>query len=191
MCASEWMSVSETAKVAAIVAARPRPAFECPRVTPDEFIAKWKGVTQTERAASQSHFIDLCQMWEEPTPTDADPTGEWYCFERGASKASGGEGGADVWKRGYFGWENKGKGKDLDAAFVQLKLCPLGLENPPLLIVCDMERFRIVTNWTATVSETHEIALDHLRDATKRRLIRFSGARRIVRAQKMASAAPR
>lgn len=23
-------------------------------------------------------------------PTDADPTGEWYCFERGAKKDSGG-----------------------------------------------------------------------------------------------------
>jgi hypothetical protein len=143
-------------------------------VTPDEFIAKWKGVTQTERAASQSHFIDLCQMLEEPTPTDADPTGDWYCFERGASKASGGEGWSDVWKRGYFGWEYKGKRKDLDAALAQLKLYALGLENPPLLIVCDMERFRIVTNWTATVSETHEIALDHIRDATKRRLIKWA-----------------
>jgi hypothetical protein len=85
-------------------------------------------------------------MLEEPTPTDADPTGDWYCFERGASKASGGEGWADVWKRGYFGWEYKGKRKDLDAALAQLKLYALGLENPPLLIVCDMERFRIVTN---------------------------------------------
>ena len=25
-------------------------------------------------------------------PTDADPTGEWYCFERGAKKDSGGDG---------------------------------------------------------------------------------------------------
>jgi type II restriction/modification system DNA methylase subunit YeeA len=143
-------------------------------VSPEEFIAKWKGVDQTERAVSQSHFIDLCRMLDEPTPTDADPKGEWYCFERGASKASGGEGWADVWKRGYFGWEYKGKRKDLDAALGQLKLYALGLENPPLLIVSDMERFRIVTNWTATVSETHEFGLDDLLKPEKRRLLKWA-----------------
>ena len=30
--------------------------------------------------------------------------GDIYCFERGATKTSGGEGWADVWKRGCFGW---------------------------------------------------------------------------------------
>jgi type II restriction/modification system DNA methylase subunit YeeA len=143
-------------------------------MTPEQFIAKWKGATLTERAASQSHFIDLCRLLEEPTPTDADPKGEWYAFERGASKASGGEGWADVWKRGHFGWEYKGKRRDLNAALAQLKLYALGLENPPLLIVCDMERFRVVTNWTSTVSETHEIALDELRDPAKRRLLKWA-----------------
>jgi hypothetical protein len=54
-----------------------------------------------------------------------------------------------------------------------LKLYALGLENPPLLVVCDMERFRIVTNWTAAVSETHELALDDLRDPRKRRLLKW------------------
>ena len=30
------------------------------------------------------------------------------------------------------------------------------MENPPLLIVSDMVRFRIRTNWTNSVSRTHE-----------------------------------
>ena len=34
--------------------------------------------------ASQEHFIDLCWLLGEPTPAEADPTGEVYCFERGA-----------------------------------------------------------------------------------------------------------
>jgi hypothetical protein len=43
-------------------------------VTPEQFISKWKGATLTESAAAQSHFIDLCHMLGEPTPS-SDPTG--------------------------------------------------------------------------------------------------------------------
>ena len=90
-------------------------------MTPDQFVRKWKSVELKERSAAQSHFIDLCAMMEEPAPTDADPKGEFYAFERGATKSTGGEGWADVWKRGHFGWEYKGKRKDLDAALSQLQ----------------------------------------------------------------------
>ena len=55
-----------------------------------------------ERSASQEHFIDLCRLLGEPTPADADPTGETYCFERGARRAAGGDGWADVWKRHHL-----------------------------------------------------------------------------------------
>ncbi|WP_202633249.1 hypothetical protein [Bradyrhizobium sp. LCT2] len=104
-------------------------------MTPDEFIRKWKTAELKERAAAQSHFIDLCRMLDEPAPTDVDPKGEWYAFERGATKTTGGEGWADVWKRDHFGWEYKGKRKDLKAAFAQLQQYALALENPPLLVV--------------------------------------------------------
>lgn len=33
---------------------------------------------------------------DEPTPAEADPKGTWYCFEKGAKKAGGGDGWADV-----------------------------------------------------------------------------------------------
>jgi len=29
-------------------------------LTPAAFVEKWRGVTTTEKASSQSHFIDLC-----------------------------------------------------------------------------------------------------------------------------------
>jgi hypothetical protein len=74
-------------------------------MTPSEFAAKWRGVTTGERASAQSHFGDLCRMLGEPTPTDADPTGSWYAFEKGAEKFDGGDGFADVWKKGFFAWE--------------------------------------------------------------------------------------
>ena len=73
-----------------------------------------------------------------------------------------------MWKRGFFGWEYKGKHKDLAAAYDQLLLYREALENPPLLVVCDMDRFVIHTNFTATAGKTHEIALAEM--ATPRNL---------------------
>ena len=143
-------------------------------MTPYEFISKWRASTLTERSASQQHFLDLCGLLGVPKPADVDPFGEWYCFERGARKDTGGDGWADVWKRHHFAWEYKGKRKDLDAAFVQLRQYALALENPPLLIVSDMVRFRIRTNWTNSVSRTYEFELDDLADAATRDLLKWA-----------------
>lgn len=142
-------------------------------MTPEQFILKWKAAELKERSAAQEHFIDLCRMLDEPTPADVDPKGEWYCFERGATKTTGGEGWADVWKRGHFGWEYKGKRKDLTVAFAQLQQYALALENPPLLVVCDLNEFRIHTNWTNSVSEVHTFALDDLREASIRQKLKW------------------
>jgi len=48
-----------------------------------------------------------------------------------------------VWKHGCFGWEYKSRGRDLRAAYAQLQRYAPALENPPLLIVCDLARFEI------------------------------------------------
>ncbi len=143
-------------------------------MTPYEFIYKWRASTLTERSASQQHFLDLCELLGEPKPADVDPTGETYCFERGARKDTGGDGWADVWKRHHFAWEYKGQRKDLDAAFDQLRQYSLALENPPLLIVSDMLRFRIRTNWTNSVSRTYEFGLDDLADAATRDKLKWA-----------------
>ena len=108
--------------------------------SPTEFIAKWRANHAHERAASQEHFLDLCALLGEPTP-NSDPTGAAYAFEKGATKASGGDVWADVWRRGRFAWEYKGKHKDLVAAYNQLLRYREDLENPPVLVVCDMDRF--------------------------------------------------
>ena len=65
-----------------------------------------------------------------PTPNEADPIGETYAFEKGAAKAGGGDGFADVWRRGRFAWEYKGKQQDLDAAYTQLLAVPGGAREP-------------------------------------------------------------
>lgn len=141
-------------------------------MNPTEFIRKWEKSTLKESAAAQSHFNDLCDLLGEPKPTDVDQTGETYCFEKGASKSSGGNGFADVWKKGCFGWEYKGPHKDLDRAYEQLLRYSVALENPPLLIVSDTKKIIIRTNWTNTVQETHDIALTDLVDAAKRDLLK-------------------
>ncbi len=58
-------------------------------ISPDDFIAKWQGVTLTERASSHEHFGDLCRMLGEKTPTEADPTGTRYAFGKRTAKAEG------------------------------------------------------------------------------------------------------
>jgi len=133
----------------------------CVGMTIQEFIAKWRKVELKERSAAQEHFIDLCRLVGHPTPAEADPTGESFCFEKGAAKHGGGDGFADVWKRGHFGWEYKGKHKDLTAAYDQLLRYRDALESPPLLVCCDLDRIIIHTNFTGTISDTYDIPLDN------------------------------
>lgn len=139
---------------------------------PQEFIKKWHNVELKERTASQSHFNDLCRLLDVEDPITVDPKGEWFTFEKGASKTSGGEGWADVWRKNSFAWEYKGKRANLDKAFDQLLQYAIALENPPLLIVSDMDVIRIHTNWTNTVQNVHTLHLDDLRDGAKRDLLR-------------------
>jgi hypothetical protein len=127
-----------------------------------KFITKWKKADLKERSAAQEHFIDLCSLVGHPTPAEADPTGETFCFEKDAPKQGGGDGFADVWKKDFFGWEYKGKHKDLVAAYDQLLRYRDALASPPLLVVCDLDRIVIHTNFTKTVSACYEIALDKL-----------------------------
>ncbi len=133
-----------------------------PTLAPGAFAAKWRGVTTTEKAASQEHFIDLCRMLGEPTPHEADPTGAQYAFEKRVSKAAGGDGFADAWKRDFFAWEYKGKEKDLRAAYVQLMGYKDDLGNPPLLVVSDLERIEIHTNFTGLSPVVKLVTLDDL-----------------------------
>lgn len=134
-------------------------------ISPREFAAKWSGSQRNERAAAQEHFIDLCRMLGVQTPNEADPVGDWYAFEKGAEKSGGDEDGsgfADVWKRKHFAWEYKGKKKNLVTAYNQLLRYREALESPPLLVVCDLNRFEIHTNFTNTAKEIHRFDLSDL-----------------------------
>jgi type II restriction/modification system DNA methylase subunit YeeA len=140
-------------------------------MTPVEFIKKWKPVALTERSAAHTHFLDLCKLFEHEDPVSADPTGEWFTFEKGATKTGGGEGFADVWKKNFFAWEYKKKKRDLSAAMDQLVRYAAALENPPLQVVCDTDRFIIRTAWTNAVPKQYEIELDDLALPEKREIL--------------------
>jgi hypothetical protein len=145
-------------------------------MTPETFIAKWSETTTKERAAAQEHFIDLCRVLGEKTPNEADPTGEWYAFEKGVEKTGARRGWADVWKRGHFGWEYKsksgGRASTMSGALRQLQLYALALESPPLLIVSDIDTIEIHTAFQNAVQEVHLIELRDLAQPEKLDLLR-------------------
>ncbi|MDE2311419.1 MAG: class I SAM-dependent DNA methyltransferase, partial [Betaproteobacteria bacterium] len=131
-------------------------------MTPQQFIVKWQGCQLAERAFYQQHFNDLCVLVGHSTPAAQDTTGDTFCFEKGATKTGGGNGWADVWKRGFFAVEYKGPGGDLRKALDQVQRYALALENPPLLVVARADLIEIHTNFTNTVSDTHIIALEEI-----------------------------
>jgi hypothetical protein len=137
-----------------------------------EFIFKWSRAALTERSASQQHFLDLCELVAHGKPVELDPEGDWFTFEKGAAKYGGGRGWADVWKRGFFGWEYKGHHKDLVAAYDQLLRYREALENPPLLVVCDMDRIVVHTNFTGRPTVVHDISLRDLEKPEKLEIVR-------------------
>jgi type II restriction/modification system DNA methylase subunit YeeA len=133
-----------------------------PTLTLPDFVNKWRNAGLTERAGAQMHFLELCDVLGEPHPASEDFTGATYTFEKGGTTIEGKPGFADVWKRGCFGWEYKGKHKDLNVAYQQLLKYREDLENPPLLVVCDLERFEVHTNFTGTAKQVYRFSLDDL-----------------------------
>jgi hypothetical protein len=135
-----------------------------------EFKKKWSRYQGKETSAYQSHFDDLCRVLGEPTPNEADPSGaDFFCYQKRVVKDAElfsmetpdaseptERGFADVWKKECFAWEYKGKKKNLNEAYKQLLRYRESLLNPPLLVVCDFDRYIIRTNFNGTVQETHE-----------------------------------
>jgi hypothetical protein len=127
-----------------------------------DFVNKWNKAALTERAGAQMHFIELCDVLDQPHPAAEDFSGESYAFEKGVTTTGGGQGFADVWMRGHFAWEYKSKDKPLAAAYEQLLKYREDLQNPPLLVVCDLVKFEVHTNFTGTVKQVYRFALDDL-----------------------------
>ena len=155
-------------------------------MSPAEFRRKWSRYQGKETSAYQGHFDDLCRLLGQQTPTEADPTGsDSFCYQKRVVKDAqlfnlehpdSGDpterGFADVWKKGCFGWEYKGKKKNLDEAYKQLLRYREALLNPPLLVVCDFDRYIIRTNFNGTVQETYEFTNDQIDRPENLRILR-------------------
>ncbi len=126
----------------------------------------------SERSSYQEHFRDLCAMLGQPTPTEVDPKGDFYTFEKVVEKSGGGKGFADVWRKGRFAIEYKGRHKDLKAALSQLQQYQGALGNPPLLMVTDTERYEIHTTFTDVVTKTYEFTNEDLPKPENLRVLR-------------------
>jgi type II restriction/modification system DNA methylase subunit YeeA len=136
------------------------------------FVAKWKAVELSERSAAQAHFLDLCALLGHDTPASADPKGTWFTFEKGVRKRGGdkserpkgkGEHGwADVWKKDFFAIEYKRKGRSLQDAYRQLQAYRDDLDNPDILMVCDLNIFQIHAVFNGTPHTIYEFDLDGL-----------------------------
>jgi len=156
-------------------------------MTAAEFKRKWSRYQGKEASAYQEHFDDLCRLLGQATPAEADPSGrDSFCFQKrvvkdaelfdmretpGAGEAAD-RGFADVWKKGCFAWEYKGKKKNLDEAYRQLLRYRESLLNPPLLVVCDFDRYIVKTNFNGTVQEVHEFTNDQIDRPENLRLLR-------------------
>jgi hypothetical protein len=156
-------------------------------MTAAEFKKKWSRYQGKETSAYQEHFADLCRLLGQPTPAEADPSGSnLFCFQKRVVKDAelfdlhattdtsepAERGFADVWKKGCFAWEYKGKKKNLDEAYKQLLRYRESLLNPPLLVVCDFDRYIIRTNFNGTVQEVYEFTNDQIDDRKNLRNLR-------------------
>jgi hypothetical protein len=146
-------------------------------MTAAEFKRKWSRYQGKETSGYAEHFNDLCGLLGQPTPAQADPSGsDFFCFQKRVVKDAdlfdqseahdasepAERGFADVWKKGCFAWEYKGKKKNLDEAYRQLLRYRESLLNPPLLVVCDFDRYIIKTNFNGTVQEVYEFTNDQI-----------------------------
>lgn len=137
------------------------------------FVHDWQTSTLNEKSAAQLHFMQLCELTGAPRPGPT-PDGTEYRFEAPLSKLTSGTGFADVWRQGHFVWEYKAKGRDLDAAYHQVRNYADALDNPPLLIVSDFEHYRIYPNFQGLPSVPFEFSNADLLDPEKQRWIRWA-----------------
>ncbi|MEM6283372.1 MAG: hypothetical protein AAF787_14350 [Chloroflexota bacterium] len=118
-----------------------------PTITPQEFVNEWRGVTLKERQAYQTHFVSLCNMIgvRRPGGTGTDAAGNIFMFEHSIEKEDGSRGYVDAYYQNHFAIEYKAPDKynDLADAYNQIKAYRQNLNNVPLLVVRDINRWEI------------------------------------------------
>ncbi|MCY4540726.1 MAG: N-6 DNA methylase [Chloroflexi bacterium] len=134
-------------------------------MTPQEFVNKWANSELGEKQIAQAHFLDVCRLGgvEMPGGDGRTDAGEIFVFEQSLKKVSG-QGFADVYYEGHFAIEYKSpdKYKDLNAAYQQLLQYRENLNNPPLLVVTDINHWEIHTNFPNTQKRVYDFRHDEI-----------------------------
>jgi type II restriction/modification system DNA methylase subunit YeeA len=138
------------------------------------FVQHWEQVELNEKAVAQSHFNALCHLLGLKGPVEADTKGQFFRFEKPLTKSGGSAGFADVWFKDRFAWEYKTKGKypDLRAAYQQLLLYKEDLDNPPILVACDIANYEVHIAFTGYPTRVHRFTNADLQNASTRELLR-------------------
>ena len=130
-------------------------------MTPQEFVNKWANTHLGEKQSAQMHFLDVCRLVGVDMPGGEGKTdqGETFVFEQSLTTA-GGHGFADVYYENHFGVEYKSpdKYKDLKAAYQQLQRYRENLNNPPLLVVTDINHWEIHSNFPNTEKRVYKFS---------------------------------
>ena len=102
----------------------------------------------------------------------AEQNGRYFVFEQSLKKATG-HGFADVYYENHFAMEYKAadKYKDLNAAYQQLLQYRENLNNPPLLVVTDINHWEIHTNFPNT--QKRVFAFQHSEIVSNRDVMRW------------------
>ena len=120
-----------------------------PTLTPAAFAAKWRGVDDDREGLRPVRTSSTCAGCSASRrPTRPIPTGATYAFEKRVDKAGGGDGLRRRLEARLLRLGVQGQAQGPKAAYVQLLGYKDDLGNPPLLIVSDLERIEIRTNFT-------------------------------------------
>ncbi len=134
-------------------------------MSPQEFVKKWAHTDLGEKQIAQSHFLDLCRLVGVEMPGGAGKTraGAIFVFEQSLKKVTG-HGFADVYYEGHFAVEYKApdKYRDLNTAYDQLLQYRENLNNPPLLVVTDINRWEIHSNFPNTQKRVYAFAHEEI-----------------------------
>ena len=144
-------------------------------MTPQQFVSKWARTALNETQVAQAHFLDVCRLLgvEMPGGDGKTKAGDTFVFEQRADKLEG-SGRADVYYEGRFAIEYKTPDKypDLVAAYQQLLQYRENLNNPPLLVVTDINHWEIHTNFPNTQKRVHRFSHSQIAEPETLALLR-------------------
>ena len=122
-----------------------------PGMTPEAFIAKWKPPTSRSAQRPKSTFSTSAACSTKETPAKPIHQAQATASSVARQRPTAARVGLTSGSVGSFAWEYKGRGKELCCGLCSAPTVCDCARKPTLLVVCNLDRFRIHTNWNNTV----------------------------------------